>query len=378
MATDIRFVVPTAVAGNQAGGSGVDMFATFDLGGTEIANTPTERDITRTVDTALFFQNSSGKSFAPSWGYVEIDTTKGAVGTSRSLKATVTGGRTNPYQTPAETAGSDLDTKQEAIDNPSWWFKNDNRAVGITGARGMNRISFYAMLPTNHVIERHHSGEPENYTMHFGTYTRDIDGSWHSGSSPGNHYYHWLNFTGTGNSWTKVIIDEHPQHEVGVSGVDPGDNPTLPSHNYLEGFTRFYFKTKTYHDICPWSMWYDELRMYNDARPMPPKVATICLTPISDSEFEICFASVDEGGGAGFFHTYEVKYSYSPIDGTNYYTTAITCSGSPTVSGDWERYCQLRSTGMDNAGKSIVYFAIRQTDENDTDIAFAEYEYSYT
>ncbi len=363
--------------------------ASFEPGDAEVYSGATDEFVLRTTDGYKWDAYNSGSSFAPSWGYLEIDNTQGALNTSSSLKLTVTGGRTNPYVKPEETCGNSVPSKQDAIDNPSdicngagggfnYWFLNSDRSKGVPLVNGANRISFYAKIPNGFNRKMRSNGDPGNYTLHFGTYTRDPDGSYSSSSNLGRHFYHWLNFKGTGIYWTKIIIDEHPQHEVGKSGQDPGDNPTAPSSstgfNYIEGITRFYFKTKSYLFQNPWSAWIDEFQIYNDPRPMPPKVATIAITQVAPSDFEIDFASTDEGGGDNYVNTYEVRYSMFPINAANYASATIV-SGSPAVTGDYERYAHCNAYGLNLNGKSKIYFAIQQTDENTGAIAYAEYEF---
>jgi len=340
-------------------------------------------DITRNDDGYRFIAFEGGDSYAPEWGFIEIDTTDGALETSSSLKYTVTGGRTNPEIEPATTSGSQVLHKQDYIDNPSklasepaggfYVYKlNDDRANGIPEVSGANRISFYTKLPSNFNTLYHYSGVPKNYNIHFGTYTRDPDGSYGISSNLGRHFYHWFNLQGQGNYWTKIIIDQHPQHEVSQSG-DPIDNPTLDSgFNYIEGLTRWYFKIKANLIQPPWTMQMDELTYYNDSRPMPPKIASIAITQASATTFIVNFASTDEGAGEGFVNRYEIRVSTSPIDSNNFYSTPIAVADAFT--GDYERYIHAEVTGLDLTGIDTVYFAIRQTDENTSDIAYAEYE----
>ncbi|MDA3798504.1 MAG: hypothetical protein PF692_05420 [Kiritimatiellae bacterium] len=188
----------------------------------------------------------------------------------------------------------------------------------------------------------------------------------------GRHFYHWLNFRGAGNYWTKVIIDTHPQHEVSKT-EDPGDNPTMPDHNYIEGLTRFYFKITANSLNNPWSVWIDEIDIYHDPRPMPPKIASVAITHLGANDFEIDFASVDRGDGDEYVNRYEVRYSTTPINSANY-SSAKNVSGSPAITGDWERYAHCEAYDLAIDGADIVYFAIRQLYENTEEIAFVQYE----
>lgn len=359
--------------------------ASFEPDGNEFYSGPSDYFIERKSDGFKWDAYDGGSSFAPSWGYLEIDSTQGALGTSNSLKLTVTGGRTNPYQKPEETCGSKISSLYEAITSPNntcsskgggfnYWFLNSDRSKGIPGVKGANRISFYTKIPEGYKVKRHHSGEPENYILHFGTYTRDPSKNYSPSDNLGRHFYHWININGSSKYWTKVIIDEHPQHEVGRSGEDPGDNPTGSGFNYIEGMTRFYFKTKQHLLQNPWSVWVDEFDIYYDPRPMPPKIATIAITQTADHDFEIAFASTDEGSGSGYVNTYEIRYSTSPINDSNFYD-AKEVSGSPTITGDYERYAHCVARGLSLSDNGTVYFAIRQLDENSSSIAYAEYDF---
>lgn len=360
-----------------------DKLASFEPDACEFHAGPGADFVDRNCDNFQWDAYDGGNSYGPSWGYLGIDGNTGALGSSSSLKLTVTGGRSNPYQTPVETCGSEISSLQEAIDNPenicstqaggfNYWFLNSDRTQGMPHVAGANRISFYAKIPSQFIRKLHNSGEPENYTMHFGTYTRDPSVSYPPGANLGRHFYHWMNFKGTGEFWTKIIIDEHPQHEVGVGGEDPGDNPTS-GFNYIEGLTRFYFKNKSYLINNTWSLWIDEFDVYHDPRPMPPKIATIAITQIATTDFEVDFASVDEGGGDSNVNTYEVRYSTSPIVDANY-DQAEVVSGSPAITGDWERYAHAEAYGLNISGANVIYFAIKQLDENSDSIAYAEYQ----
>lgn len=365
-----------------------DTMSTFNSDGQEIYASESSRTVSRKSDNYYWYAYDGGKSYAPEWGYVEIDPTTGAKGSDGSLKYTATGGRSNPHEYPEETCGGEILTKQDALDNPqnicteagggfNYYFLNEDRTKGIPEVAGKNRISFYVKLPKEFTRYLHHSGEPENYTINFGTYTRDPNGSYDSGANLGRHFYHWMNFKGTGDYWTKVIIDEHPQHEVGGSS-DPGSKPTESSgYGYIAGLTRFYFKIAAKHLLPnPWAVWIDEFETYHDPRPMPPKIATITLTQVGSDDFEIDFASIDEGGGSEYVNSFEIRYSSNPINDANFYDAEIV-SGSPAITGDYERYAHAEAYDL-NINGNTVYFAIRQTDENTNAIAYAEYDFQHT
>lgn len=360
----------------------------FEPGGDESWGGSSDYRVLRASDSFQWYQYQGGKSYAPTYGYCKIDETQGAKESTACFEIVVTGGRTNPFYYPEEIAGTVITTEQDAIDNPgniagepaggfNTYLLNEDRSKQMSVPADANRFSFYTKLPVGFERSLHHSGEPENYTMNFGTYTRDPDGSYGSGSNMGRHFYHWMNFKGNGEYWTKVIIDDHPQHEVGGS-TDPGVNPTSgDGFPYMSGLTRIYYKSTANLIQPPYSVYVDQAEVYNDPRPMPQKIATICLTPHSLVDFDIDFVSEDQGAGDSFVHTFEVRYSTNPIDETNFYDLPI--AGAPDgvngFTGDWERYCHFELRGMDISGADVVYFAIRQLDENSTLIAYAEYEW---
>ncbi len=105
-----------------------------------------------------------------------------------------------------------------------------------------NRLSFWVKNPTNAAPLA--TGGRAN--IEFGTYVKTVQNAdSHSDEAGGNHYYHFLNIAPTG-TWTKVVLNMHPNHQRGGPGGKEWGNLVHPTgetdYNYWDTFTRFYFE----------------------------------------------------------------------------------------------------------------------------------------
>ncbi len=372
-----------------AGSTYAASFASFELDGDEYYLSPSQNDIERVSDYYAWqtYEASADQTIGPNYQFTEIDTTTGAKGSKRSLKITVTGGDTNilaGYATPC--AGSfAYNNKQEYLDNTSgvceggvsggtWYmYFMDGTGANVPWAAGINRLSFWIKTSSDYNMRWHYDDPndyPENYNMHFGIYTRDPAGEPYAPTdSKGRHFYHTMNVQTVGNSpyWTKIIIDNHPQQEVSQS-ADPGVNPT--AWNYFDGFSRFYFKGKSMLPPgTPFSIWWDEFDTYVDTESDATTVGTVVISRLTDDTFTLTWSdSYDKAGGTQ--DTYEVRWSSYPITKAN--VGAATSLGT-AQTGDWENVVFFK-TGSIVPTSDAVYFAIRQTNANETLWYFASYE----
>lgn len=364
-------------------------FSTFEEGGSEYYNSTSQKEIERSSDAYLWqtYEASADQTIGPNYQFTEIDITTGAKQSSRSLKITVTGGDTDILagsSTPC-TGSFAYPNKQEYLDDSSGVC--DNGAAGgtfyvyfldqtgdqVPWLTGANRMSFWIKTSVDYDMIWHNDNPddyPENYNMHFGTYTRDPAGvPYNLTDNKGRHFYHTMNLQMVGNSqyWTKIIIDNHPQQEVSASG-DPGVNPT--TWNYFDGFSRFYFKGKAMLiPETPFNIWWDEFEVYEDTESDAITVSTVAISRLTSDTFTLTWSgSYAKTGGTQ--DTYEVRWSNSPITKAN--VAAATSLGT-AQTGDWENVVFFE-TGQLTTSSNTVYFAIRQTNANDTLWYFASYE----
>jgi len=94
----------------------------------------------------------------------------------------------------------------------------------------LNRLTFQVKCTAN--VPRRSDG---GAIMEFGTYIRNYTGG--DPADQGAHYYHQFDPNFYPNRVMVWVINQHPQHQVGISG-DPGVNPV---NNYFDGLTRFYW-----------------------------------------------------------------------------------------------------------------------------------------
>ena len=199
-----------------------------------------------------------------------------------------------------------------------------NRYHTLQASKGCNRMVLYMKIPNG------------DFTFHIGTYTKDPNG--HT-TQLGTHYYHYFRLKGDNKKyWTKLLINEHPQHLVGEK-YDPGDNPTIVrGWNYFDGMSRMYLEMK----YSPWSndsslfspykVSVDEILFYTESRKENTySINSIAVTYFGDGEFNIDWRSFSQY--EIHYETFEVRYSTSPIVTETDYENAELVPGSP--SGGW-------------------------------------------
>lgn len=172
-------------------------------------------------------------------------------------------------------------------------------------AADADRLTAYVAIPPDYP-------ESNYYTMHVGTYTKDTTTP--DGDS-GPHYYHWFGLIGS-NYYSKIIINQHPQAEVG-SEVDPGVNPQ--TWDYLSNLYRFYLDASFCSPLGEYSAYFDEIQ-FEDIAPAvddAENVASIACSYIGAGEYRIVWYrnthSTEYSG-----HTYSVRWANAPITTANY------------------------------------------------------------
>lgn len=187
-------------------------------------------------------------------GEVRIDFTDGIQGNCLDLEL-YTGyfyPQFNPYY-PDGTRGF---AREHVVSPEDWRFNT------------YNRLSFWIKAPRS-AMPVLDTGQ-EN--VHFGTYVKNvINPDPYSDESGNNHWYHHLNIPNS-NTWTRVIINMHPDHlRDADGGYEHGNQPHTmgeSEYNYFDSLTRFYISQQREAPV-----WYpavfklDEFVFYEESRP---------------------------------------------------------------------------------------------------------------
>ena len=241
---------------------------------------------------------------------------------------------------------------------------NENRYKILKAPYGHNRMILNVTIP--------HAGG-SNHTFHIGTYSKDPATASET-STLGNHWYHYYELRGSkGNYWTKMYMDEHPQHVVGEKYA-PEVNPTaVKGFNYFDGLSRMYLQMR-YSPFesnwpGPYTMYVDEIEFYTETRAENDySIASTAITYHGSGEFDIdwmSFSNYDEHN-----NTFELKYSSSPINTDSDYNNATLVPGSPSKGwgeaniGRTKNYYRaiFTITNFDESKK--IYFAIKDLYED--------------
>jgi hypothetical protein len=216
---------------------------------------------------------------------------------------------------------------------------DENRYTTLDVPDGHNRMSLYVTIP--------YAGGSD-HTFHIGTYSKD-PATASSTSTLGNHWYHYYLLRGSkGNYWTKMYMDEHPQHEVGSKEPPPVNPTTQNGFDYFDGLTRLYLQMR-YSPFesnwpGPYTMYVDEIEFYTETRPENDySIASAAITYHGSGEFDIDWVSFSMYDTHN--NTFEIRYSYSPINTDSDYNNASLLPVSP--SNGW---------GEENLGRTRNYY----------------------
>lgn len=232
------------------------------------------------------------------------------------------------------------------------YYSSTTSKALIPQAYGMNRMSFMIKIPDGYPLA-------STYQLHVGTYSKDPVVN--DQGSMGIHYYHWANFPGS-PYWTKIICNTHPQHQVGHSGEDPGDNPTnTAGWNYYDGLNRFYIDMVRESSIpLPWTGYVDEFIFYNASEPEDDvNISTISCSYLGGGHFYLGWQG--DQAYTATKHQYEIRWSLSPITNNNYNNATIV-PGSP-FGGAANPTNFIGANFMIEAhDNTVYYFAIKDID----------------
>jgi hypothetical protein len=247
-----------------------------------------------------------------------------------------------------------------ANDGSNWSFAHEMLSDGSWTQSAFNRLSFWVKHPSNM------AEAPDNdKQVEFGTYVRKKLGDTTTQNDGGTHYYHYLNLRP--GVWTKVIIDNHPQHFVGGPTSDPGvvTSPTTDGSgwNYFDALTRFYWNPyATAPSGYPADMYFDDFQFYNET--LSEDVANIATVEASykssDTTLRVgfCRNSADDAA------SYTAKWSLSDITDNTQFGAATTL-GTSGADGLGDYVNKHISGTADLSGQSVVYVAVQKSGRSD-------------
>jgi VCBS repeat-containing protein len=153
----------------------------------------------------------------------------------KSVRFDITTGAFDPEWNSHNADDSTRGFTREYVSQPDQWQFNT-----------YNRMSFWIQAPTNATSLSTNGGH--NYEL--GTYVKRVaNADPHSDETGGGHWYHFLNIAPTG-TWTKVVINAHPDHFRGGNGDKEWPDQTHPTgesqYNYFDAMTRFYIEQPYY------------------------------------------------------------------------------------------------------------------------------------
>lgn len=147
----------------------------------------------------------------------------------------------------------------------------------LCGGQRANRLAFYVRFDTGF---RSASSPISKCNFVVGTYHFDPSKKGVRKESDNWHFYHQiiLRHDLAGDGWIRVVLNELPQHQRGLSNGFPAANPTQGAGNYWELATRLYLDCHPYHSPAniphPIRMFVDDVQM-SYVQPSEAITATI-------------------------------------------------------------------------------------------------------
>ncbi|MBI2567507.1 MAG: hypothetical protein HYV63_10790 [Candidatus Schekmanbacteria bacterium] len=362
--------------------------------------------------------NSVHMGFA-TYGYLEVDA--GTAVSGRSLRLTVTGGKT--LEDPADayssvvTVGMELTSKEEYLElvgagydpigsarpagHPTLYFGNNSSTsspVPFAVAQGANRLSFYVRAPAT----LRNDGESRHVaaTMSVGPYSYipkvDLYPPGHpqlndlSEPDVTGHWYHEL-YT-NGGDWAHVLLDGHPVHNNSFSDASLYHYPGRAIRDlgvlYFNNLFRWYVTFRPYTGIgtAAYPVWLDEVVFTTDSEPQNDEtIASPAVTFRADSGlWEVSFNDKYKSEGYGY-GTYELRYAFAAITNASFAAaTPALIQAAPqfeieaTDTGRFRKYSsgynavwaafRLQPSDEASVGAgTTVYFALKDVSQQDGD-----------
>jgi hypothetical protein len=361
----------TAASYTTPATTAADNGATFRVIVSNSAGSATSNSATLTVTappagTRFSFQNFEGSTvpingdgdtypmqYAGSGtGTVTLDATDAIVG-NKCAKLAVTAGNAYPSWNAFNYGGgktgvvSPRGFTREYAESPAGWQFNT-----------YNRMVIWFKPPTSAGA----AFPAGNNNCDLGTYVKRVtnpDG--YSDEEGGNHYYHSFNVAPTG-TWTKIIVNMHPNHQRGGDGnFDWGimEHPTGETqYNYFDALTRIYFEFYNAPDSYPAAYKFDGLEFYKETRAEnDQQVYMITATHVAASN-RVRLTWNRHKDEETIRH--QVRYSYQDIHtiGWNAATAAPNGIITPPQSGGYNGMV-YDTTAIPTAGQTVLYLAIK-------------------
>jgi hypothetical protein len=251
-----------------------------------------------------------------------------------------------------------------ANDGTNWLFAHNMLQSGSWTTNKFNRMAFWVKHPATMPAD---SGNGHNIEL--GTYVRCSTCDPTTQNAGGSHYYHYYNVKP--GVWSYVIVDNHPQHNVGAGPGDPGvlTSPTSSGSawNYFDALTRWYWNAPYIKPTqYPATFFWDSVQFYVDPN-VNEDVAHI-------SSLEASFDPAANRLHVGFTRnaspdstadtTYTARYAFSDIWQLGFANAALMGSVGPDGQGDYVNK-KIESTSINLSGRSVVYIAVQKQGRSD-------------
>lgn len=283
---------------------------------------------------------------------IAIDLTDAASG-SHSLALTLESGKAYPQFNPYNydgfktVANSPRGFAREYAENPTGWEYNT-----------FDRFSFWIKCPLTATALR----TTGNQNMEFGTYVKRVNNPDNtSDEEGGDHYYHFLNIAPT-DTWTKVILNMHPNHRRTANGNTETGNLIHPTgendYNYFDALTRFYIEFSGAPSAYPATYKLDGFKFYEEQyAENDTMIYSIAATYVQPENRIILSWSRHKEAD---LINHEVRYAFQDIHqiGWNAATAAPSGIITPPGSGGYNGMV-YNNTTLPLSGNSVVYLAIK-------------------
>lgn len=235
---------------------------------------------------------------------------------------------------------------REYADNPSGWKFNT-----------YNRLVFWIKSPLNGPTVDSAGGN--FYDWQIGTYVKMVTNpDLLSDETGGFHGYHMPGIPPT-NTWTKVVLNTHPDHSRGVNGnLEEGNqlHPTgEPDYNYFDCLSRFYIDETESHNT-PRTYHIDGFTFVQETNPEnDDQVYSICVTYVpSDKKFILTWK---HNKNEDVKH--EVRYATSDIHQIGWDAATPAPNGIITPPGGKGGYNGMFYHQSIPVTSGTIYFAIK-------------------
>jgi hypothetical protein len=290
-------------------------------------------------------------------GTITIDN-QDAISGQHSIRYTLNSGLAYPEWDPYNYSGhrqgvtSPRGFAREFADNLAGWQFNT-----------YDRLEFWVKVGTNGGA----ADTQGNRNAEFGAYVKCIslpgcpDVS--SDEAGGHHYYHFLNLSPTG-TWTRVILNMHPNHERGADGNQEQNNQPHPTgesqYNYWDTFTRFYIEFVAGPSSYPALYNFDGFRFYKEPyQENDDQILTVHATYVPASNRLLLWWSTRKDEAVN----YDIRYAFSDIHAMGWNAATPAPNGTILAGGGGYNGVLYDNQNITMNG-STLYLAIKPQNSN--------------